>query len=63
MTRSQEAVAKKVTYVGAGECTICGLMKRDCSEIKKNWFTTIRICDSCGSLIFRSFRREVQGGA
>lgn len=63
MTRSQMYARNKVKHVGAAVCNVCEIKRADCVEVKKNWFTTIRICDSCGREIFRSFDPARKGGA
>lgn len=63
MTRSQEMVAKKMERIGEATCDVCGIKKTDCISLKKNWFTAVKICDSCGSHIFRAYRKGVSGEA
>lgn len=62
-TRSKRAVADKVKHLGVSTCHICNWEKKDCVEIKKNWMSTLVICDSCCREVFLRFDRNVSGDA
>ncbi|RKY10481.1 MAG: hypothetical protein DRP56_00865 [Planctomycetota bacterium] len=63
MSRSQEAAKKKIVYIGVAVCNVCGLKKKDVVEVKKNWFSSIRICDSCCHYQFLTYKSDVGGVA
>ena len=64
MSRSKEAARSKIKHAGAAAvCNVCGVKKMDVVNVKKNWFTSINICDSCGHYLFLSFRRGLGGNA
>ena len=35
--------------------------KNDVVQIRKNWFTSINVCDSCGSIVFKTFKSDING--
>jgi len=58
-----DLVKSKLKKVGESVCHICNRRKRDCVEVKRNWFSVFTICDSCGSALFLSFDRNKTGAA
>lgn len=62
-TRSKLAVDNKAQHLGVATCQICNHEKKDCVEIKKNWMSTLVICDSCCREVFLRFDRNVGGDA
>lgn len=63
MTRSKDYVSSRLSSIGAAVCSICGIRKADCVRVKKNWFSSIEICDSCGRELFLSFDKKRRGAA
>jgi len=61
MSRSSKAARKKMKNLMGVTCNICNIMKKDVVCIKKNWFTTINICDSCGRELFLRYRGDLKG--
>lgn len=51
----------KIKKVGESVCHICNRRRRDCVEVKRNWFSAFTICDGCGRELFLSFDRKKSG--
>ena len=62
MNRSREFADKKILPLNKpAVCNICSQKKNDVLKIRKNWFSSINICDSCGYWLFRKFRKDIGG--
>lgn len=63
MARSKEAAREKIKNIGQATCNVCGEKKADVCQIRKNWFTSINICDGCGQQLFFRYKKGVGGKA
>ncbi len=51
----------RIKNIGPGWCDVCQENRQDVVLIKKNWFTSVSICDRCGHIQFLSYSKT-QGG-
>lgn len=63
MSRSLDAALAKIKNIGPGVCNVCGVRRADVVQVKKNWFTSLNICDGCGQQLFLRYRKKVKGDA
>ena len=63
MSRSQQAALDKIKNIGPGVCNVCGVRRADVVQVRKNWFTSINICDGCGQQVFLRYDKRARGDA
>lgn len=60
---SENTANKNIKNIGVAICDVCKMKRADCVEVRKNWFTSVTICDSCGREVFRSYDGRTGGPA
>ncbi len=53
----------KIKNIGPGVCNVCGIRRADVVQVRKNWFSSLNICDGCGQQLFLRYRKKVRGDA